>query len=135
MPEAKTKKIKIPKQPAACADLLYQTREERYELQKAIDAKKALEQALTEYFINTLPKSDSTGIAGKVARVQTGTKDVPQVEDWEALYKHIKKTGAFELLQRRLGEGACRDRWAAKKTVPGVGVFHAVVVSVTKIPK
>ena len=133
MPEAKAKKIKIPKKPAECADLLYETREARYKLQAEVEKYKVLEQALTDYFINTLPKSNSTGIAGKVARVQTGTKPIPQVNDWALLYKYIKRTGAFELLQRRLGEGAVKDRWSAKKTVPGVGVFNAVVVSVTKI--
>lgn len=113
-------------------DLLYTTRAARYVVQNQIKKMEALEGAIEQYFIEKLDK-DSSGLSGKVARVQIETKTIPVVEDWPALYKHIKKTGEFELLQRRLGEGAIKERWEAKKRVPGVGRFNAKKVSCTKL--
>ena len=123
----------LPKTVGACADALYTTRQERLAEQKKIDELKDREAQLKEHLIATLPKSDATGAAGRVAKVQIKTKPVPQVEDWDAFYKHVKRTGSFELLQRRLAEEAVRERWDAGKKVPGVEVFNTVTVSVTKL--
>jgi hypothetical protein len=60
------------------------------------------------------------------------TKQEPQVENWEALYKHIKKTGEFELLFRRVNPTAVKERWEHNKVVPGVGSFPVDKLSVTK---
>jgi hypothetical protein len=71
-----TDTFKLPKSPAACADLLYTLRQDRLALQKQVDAIQERETALNEYFRNSLPK-DTTGISGKLATVQTGVKSVP----------------------------------------------------------
>lgn len=130
MPEVK---YKFPKAMGACADRLFQLREKRLEDQKKVDAIEAEEKALKEHIIQTLPKSEASGVAGKIARVTVITKAVPQVKDWDVFYKHVKKTGEFELLQRRLTDTAIRERWDAGKQVPGVESFNAVTVSLNKI--
>lgn len=127
-----------PKTMAGVADLLYETMQERFAIQKQVEVKTKVESALKEYIINNLPKSEASGIAGKKARVSLGKKIVAQVEDWDALYGHIvksyKKTpGVFSLLQRRVGDAAVKEIWDAGKKVPGVGIFEAVVVSVNKL--
>lgn len=126
-------KFKFPKAPGACADLYYQLRERRLEAQKQVEAIEVQEKALKEHLINTLPKSEASGVAGKLARVTVVVKQVPQVEDWNKFYKHVKKTGDFELLQRRLGDTAIRERWENGKSVPGVKSFNAVTLSVNKV--
>lgn len=123
----------LPKTLGACADALYTIRQDRLLVQKQVDELKERETALRDHLIATLPKSDATGTAGKVARAQVQTKRVPHVEDWEALYKHVKRTGDFELLQRRLANDAVAERWDAGKKVPGVEPFTTVTVSVTKL--
>jgi hypothetical protein len=123
----------LPKTLGQCADALYTTRQERLLLQKQVDDLAAYEQRLKDHIIATLPKSDQTGAAGKLARVTVGTKQVPTVKDWEALYKYVKRSGSFELLQRRLGDAAIQERWAAGKAVPGVEPFTVVTVSVNKV--
>lgn len=127
-----TNGIKIPNTPAACADLLYTTREKRLKQQKEVDKLHDLETALSNFFIDKLPKGQ-TGVAGKLALVQVESKAIPQVEDWDAFYKHIKKTGEFELMQRRVSDKAVVERWDDKRTVPGVVRFNAKKVSCTKI--
>lgn len=123
----------IPKTIGACADRLYKLREERYALNKKIDEIKEEEARITEHVINTLPKSEATGVAGKTARVAVKTKVVPQVHDWTAFYAFVKKTGAFDLMQKRLSDKAIAERWENKKAVPGVEPHNLVTLSLTKV--
>jgi hypothetical protein len=125
--------FKPPKTLAACADELYKTRDLRIAAQKATDELQAKETALKEHLINNLPKSDASGVAGKLARVTVVTKLIPRVNDWDKLYKFIKKTGAFDLLQRRLIDTAIKERWDNGKEVPGVESFNVVSISMNKV--
>lgn len=129
---ATAKPIKLPKTMGACADLLYETRQKRLEAQKIVEQLAKDEAAIREHIINNLPKSD-TGASGKKARVSVTTKQVPQVKDWDKLWAHIKKTGQFDLMQRRLSDSAVKERWEAGKQVPGVDAFGAVTVSINKL--
>jgi len=128
----KPKPFKVPKHLADCADMLYEKREERLQVQKVVDALAKEEGVLREHIIANLPKSNASGISGKVATARIETKMIPQVEDREALQAYIKKTGRFDLLQGRLSESAVLEMWADNKKVPGVVSFTAVKVSCTK---
>jgi hypothetical protein len=123
---------KMPRSLGACADLLHDLREERLELQRRAEAIEAQERALKEHIIRTMPKDD-TGAAGKHHKVAIITKEVPTVEDWPKLHAYIKRTGAFDLLSRRLNEAAVRERWEDRKQIDGVGVYTVVTVSLTKV--
>ena len=119
--------FKMPKSLAQCADLYYATMQERLALQRKVEALKETETQIAEYLINNL-KKDTTGIAGKVARVFVTNKTRPQVDDWNALYAYIvkeykKNPGVFSLLQRRVGEEAVNELWEASKKIPGVSAF------------
>ena len=125
--------LKLPKTPAACADLLYSTRKERLELQRQVDELAEREAALKEYFVQNLPKSNASGIAGRVARVQLGSKTVASVKDWAAFYAYVSKRKFFHLLQRRVADAAVQEIWEAGKEVPGVERFTIVTVSCTQV--
>ncbi|UOF79435.1 D/-alanyl-D/-alanine carboxypeptidase [Caudoviricetes sp.] len=125
--------FKFPKTLGACADRVYELRQKRLEAQKVVDALQEEETALREHIINTLPKSEATGAAGKVARVTVVTKQIPQVKDWQAFYAYVKKNNAWDLMQRRLAAAAVTERWEAGKTVAGVEAFTAVTLSVNKV--
>ena len=134
MAEPKVKpKYKWPKSMGLCADKLYELRQKRLAQQKLVDEIEAEEKALKEYIINTLPKSETSGVAGKVARVTVVSKDVPQVKDWDAFYKHVKKTGEFELMQKRLSDSAINERWEQGKKIPGVEAYNVTSVSINKV--
>ncbi len=126
-------KYKFPKTMGSCADRLYELRQKRLEMQKEVDAVAAEETALKNYIIETLPKSEASGVAGKLARVTVVTKTIPQVKDWDAFYKYVKKTGQFDLMQRRITDSAIKERWEAGKEIPGVEHFNAVSVSINKV--
>lgn len=129
---AKVAKLKIPKTIGACADLLYKMQQERLALDKVVEAMKANETALKNHIIDTLPKGD-TGAAGKTHQVRVVTEDVPQAENWEEVYEYVRKNKAFDLLQRRLNGKAVLDRIEDGKKIPGVKMFRAVKLSLTKV--
>lgn len=112
---------------------MYALRALRLAEQKKVDAIDAEECALKEHIINALPKSEASGVAGRVARVAVMTKVVAQVQDWDALYKYVARTKQFDLLQRRVSDAAVKARWEDGKAVPGVDKFNAVTVSITKL--
>src|SRR6478609_11377872 len=103
MATAKPKALKIPESLAAAADLYYEKREKRLALQREADALEEEEKQIKEHLIANIPKSDATGVAGKLCRVSVVTKERPQVEDWDAFYAHVAKNrakGGFALLNR-----------------------------------
>jgi hypothetical protein len=124
--------FKLPKSPAACADLLFSTRKKRLAMQKEVDKLQEAETALNEYFRKNLPKG-TTGVAGKLARVQTDKKSIPRVADWDAFWKGFNVKRDKDLLQRRLSDAAVQERWDAKKVIPGVEKFNLVTVHVTAL--
>lgn len=126
-------KYKFPKALGACADKLFELRNKRLAEQKKVDEIAFEETSLKNHIIENLPKSEASGVAGKLARVTVVTKQVPQVKDWDAFYKYIKKTGSFDLMQKRLTDAAIKERWEAGKEVPGVEHFNSVSVSINKV--
>ena len=129
------KKFQPPKSLGQCADLLFDLKAKRLAQQKLVDLVADQEKLLKEYIINTLPKSQASGVAGKRARVSIEVKEVPKVTNWDKLYAHIKKTGEFELLGRSVSKDAIRERWDAKKPrqVPGVEKFPVKTVSLNQL--
>jgi hypothetical protein len=127
--------LNIPKSLAACADLLYKTREERYALNRQVQALDEKEAALREHLINNLPKSQATGISGKLANAKIELKPVVIIEDWDKFYDYLvknRKKGAFAMLQKRIAPRAIEEVWDAGKEVPGAGRLQVKVVSLTK---
>lgn len=127
------KNYRFSKKMGTCADRLYALKAKRLAAQKVADEIKEEETALKEHIINTLPKSEASGIAGKMARVTVVNKTVPRVEDWDKFYRHVKRTGNFEMLQRRVGEKAIQERWDNGKEVPGVSHFTFPIISMNKV--
>jgi hypothetical protein len=138
MATAKPAAKALPKTLAACADEMYRVRHERYALQKQVDELKARETALGEELINKLPKSQASGIAGKIANAKIESKTVYLAKDWDAIRAHIlknhkKQPGVWSLLQLRLGEAACKEMFEAGVKVPGVEREDIPRVSLTKV--
>lgn len=133
----KKPKLVIPKKQGEWPDLLHTLQEKRLALQKEAAEIEAQEKELKAHIIETLPKSSATGIVGKEYQVKVISKDVPQVDTenggWDQVYEYIKKHKAWDLLQKRLNDTAVRARWDEGKTVPGVKVFKATTISLTKV--
>lgn len=130
--------LKIPKTPGAAADMWWTLRQKRLAAQRVVDELQKQETALAEHLINTLPKSDATGVTGKLINVRVVTQTVPKVEDWDKLYKYIQKQsakdpGVWSLLQRRVNDSTVKEIWEAGKAVPGVGSTSFVKLSYSQV--
>lgn len=120
-----------PKSLGACADLLYDVRQKRLDLDKIAAAAKEEETRLVDHIIATLPKGDE-GAVGARYRVTRNNKNIPQIENFEEFTKYVSKTKSWDMLQRRLSDTAVMARIDAGKTVPGIKMFTAVKLSLTK---
>lgn len=125
--------FKKAKTPGQRADLLYAVDTHRLECARIVEAQKKFVTKLEKWFIQTLPDSEATGIAGQVARVQIKHKERPSVVNWDKVYDHIRKSKEFELLNRAVNAKAVKERWEAGKQVPGIEKFAYKDVSVTKV--
>ena len=128
----KEKPFVVPKTLGMCADLAYTLRQKRLDAQREVDKIAEQERELKEHIIRNLPKSNAEGITGKVACAKITLKQVPTVTDWDKFYKYLFRTKDPALLQKRIGEEAIKERWDAKKNVPGVEAFDVVTISLTK---
>jgi len=95
--------------------------------QSAVDSEKqalareeqGLQAAVQELEI-ALMAAGLRGVTSLLGEAQFGKKVVYNCEDWEKLNKHIKDTGEFDILQRRLSSTAVRDRASNGELPPGV---------------
>ncbi len=124
--------MRIPDTLGKCADMLYKVRERKAGISRALRELESFEKALKDHIIDSLPKSQATGVAGKLARVTVVTKEVPTVTDWEKVHNYVLETKNFDVLQRRLSEGVVRDIEANVGPIPGVGKFTTISVSCVK---
>lgn len=122
----------LPKTLGACADELKTIKDQLSALSREEEVLRARRVLLETKLIEELPASDAEGVVGKTIRATVVTRRVPVLEDWNAFTKYVKKTGDFDLLRRQVSTEAVEERWAAKKQVPGVGVFNKKKVSLTK---
>lgn len=70
---------------------------------------------------------------GKKATVSISRVVVANVVDWDAVYKFVKKTGNFQLFQRRISDPAFRELAEAKGGVPGLEPFTKVGLNLTSL--
>lgn len=115
----------LPKNMATAADRWYDVRERRLALQKEADALQAEETALKDHLIEHIPKSEATGISGKRVAVRVEQAFRFEAEDWDAVREYVRKNaaknpGVWSIFQKRLGEEALKEMWAAGVKVPGV---------------
>ena len=142
---AKATGFKLPKTLAECADRAYKLREARYALQKQVDALANEEAALTDHLIENLPRSEASGVRGKLAAatikdkeiVVLGTEDM--ADRFERLHDYILRNarrdpGVWSLLQRRVGESAVKELIeAGKGKLIGATLGKVKTVSLTKV--
>lgn len=122
----------VPASLGACADLLYELRAERLALDKQIEDLRAHETRVREHLEAELAAQGLTAVVGATARAGLTTTQIGHVKDWDAFTNHLIVTQDFSLLQRRLNDAACRERWEAGETVPGVEPFPVTKISLTK---
>ena len=108
-------------------------RENRLEADKYAKQLKADETELKERVIAEMLKHDCGMVGGTYKKVTVQTKLKPMAADWEQVYGYIREHDAFELLQRRLNEGAVKERLEAGEDLTGVEFYELNDLSVAKL--
>ena len=57
----------------------------------------------------------------------------PLASDWLSIWEHIRATGEFDLLHRRLTSLAVKERWDHEIEIPGVGRSEVYKLSVSGV--
>lgn len=123
----------FPKTIGAKIDLLYTLRAQRLEAQKQLDAMAANESALKIHIMESFEKSEIEGAKGSIATASIKRTTQAEVTDWDAYWAYIGKTKDWELLQKRPGITALRERWDHGKQIPGVEPRVVEDLSLTKV--
>jgi hypothetical protein len=61
--------------------------------------------------------------SGKLASASITTGVIADVQDWAEVEKFVKRTGNFQLFQRRVSDAAFRELLETKGSVPGIKSF------------
>lgn len=103
-------------------DALYEARQVRLDHQRELDRLKAAEGEAEQRVIALLNRLDLNAARGSEATVALNPKVVGQVapEEWSRVHAYVAKTGAWDLLQKRLNNAAVRERVENGEEIPGV---------------
>lgn len=113
------------KELATLADCWVRTNAQRLALDKESAVLKADEELAKATLIAQFQKQGITGIGGTTVRVAMNPEPdyVPAIKDWTKYYAYIYKNKAWELLERRPGRAACKERWEQGVSIPGCDKF------------
>jgi len=113
-------------------DLLYETRQQRLELEKSAQELKSKETQLREELLDMLSSIGLEKASGKQATVGIRRNEVPLVVEWEDIHQFIKTSDRFDLLQKRLSAPAWRELYQSGIFVPGTVMGIDTELSLTK---
>lgn len=115
------------------------------ELKKLADKKSqasaALEAAKEAYTVaesrvlSELARNRLASGRGRTAQATIGSHVVPNVTDWDALYKWVIKTKDLSIFQRRVSATHWEELISAKRAVAGIMPVTLTKLSLTKVGK
>ncbi len=107
--------------------------EERRKADKVAEALKVDETKVKAAIVAALKKNEVTVGGGLLYKVEMTQEDQPTVKDWPKFYAYIRENNAFEMLERRPGKAAIKERWEDGVNVPGIEKFPVDKLSITKL--
>lgn len=107
----------------ALVDAYIYKKAERLAADKKAEALKEEETALKSKLIAICIDGKVKSVGGHVGAVNYKRTNKPRAENWNKIYEYIYTYKAFELMQKRISEGAVIERWEDDITIPGVIAF------------
>jgi hypothetical protein len=105
------------------ADALFDAREEKRELEEQVKIVQERIDKIEQEAFELADSQQTTVGKGKRGAFSITELVVPQVKDWPAFYKFVKKNDFFHLLERRPSVTGCRELFETKGAIPGVERF------------
>ena len=118
---------------ATVIDLYNHARATRLASQKVVDDMETTEKKLKADLIAALKEGELTAAGGKTAIAKLVIKNEPALKSIDDLYRHIRDTGEFDLLYRRVNNTAVKARWDLGVVVPGVESYPVESLSLSQI--
>ena len=115
------------------ADEWWTLRASRLAIEKEVARIREQESRAKSALLQSLTENKVTSVGGQKVRVTHVVKDKPSVNDWEEVYSYIRETGSFDILQRRIGERAVKDRWDDGVKIPGIVSYPIDEISYSKM--
>lgn len=135
-------KPRLPKRIGSRVDAFYEMRESRLaygrqikEAEAVLKVLKEREDEVAKALHKEMRAIGGQKLTGEVATFSVGRDDVFTVEDWEEFYAYIAENDAFELLEKRPGRGALKDRLGTEDFPPGVKADAITTYHLTKASK
>lgn len=117
------------------ADAYKEARDSRLAADKAAQKLKEVETSLKNTIIAECKANDLSAVGGQVALVKYTVKEKPVPQDWPAIHRFMIENDAMDLMQKRLHEGACKERIDIGVMIPGVGILEIDHLSIGAAPK
>lgn len=110
-------------------------REQRIQADKDAKTLKDHEEELKKTIIEKFKGGDMTAFGASKGIVKMTQGSEPVCNDWPALYEHIKETGHFEYLHKRVTVTAIKEHYDVGETVPGISFVDTFKLTVSAPPK
>ena len=121
----------LPKNLGMCADFYHEVQQLRLAMEKEVATIQARESEIREHIIENLAVGDKA--KGSFYKALVTSDEKPTPDDWAAIYDYVYRYDRYDLLAKKLNAKAVEKIWDEGEKVPGVKVFHAKKVSITKI--
>ena len=106
------------------------TKAERLAADKHSQQLKSVEDALKQQIIAHCKLENKQGIDLAGVFIDYTTKEKPFATDWPLIHGFMREMNAMDLMQKRLHEGACKQRWDDRVEIPGVGRVEQDILKV-----
>ena len=116
---------------SALVDSYLSARRERLDYSKVLADFEKAEKERKQELIKYLIENKLTAAGGSIGITKLQKKLKPQASDWEEVYRYIKNNDAFDLLQRRLTEGAVKLRWEDGIKIPGITAYEVYDLTIS----
>lgn len=113
-------------------DALYEARAARLARAKEVKELQVKETAAKAEVLKLLGEAGLEKASGGLATAGILRSDIPIITDWDQVYAYIRENNAFELLQKRIGVQAWRERYVDGKLIPGTEAAVDTDLSLTK---
>jgi hypothetical protein len=127
------KPVKTAKAMGNLADTWFDLRAQRLELDKQVKDLQAQESAAKEALLKSLGNEGVTSVGGKTVKVERVPKKKPIAGDWDKIRQYIVENDAWDLLQKRLGVTAVKERWDDDVDIPGIESYDYDDISYSKV--
>jgi len=118
---------------AELVDQYITTRAQRLLAAKEVEKQEASEHTLKAQLIQAMKDAKASSIGGKIGSVRLKIDNEPTVGNWDKYYAHIRATGEFELLYRRINPKSIKERKDLGVDVPGIDWIPVEKLSISQV--